>query len=185
MTSNIFTACIIVALELFVAATCQGGNHHLCFKQHHVVQQVVAPVYPLYFAGQATQDEALLRKAIRAEAPAIIQGVLQQLRTDAPQQQTAAPQGSVFAAKCLRCHSGESAKGAVRLDGFIDAATRWRITELLSGHDVPDAMKGVIGGLQPGDHPAILQELMNQKPAKPPESPPTPADPFDAPGVLR
>lgn len=187
MTNNIFTACCIVAIELFAAANAKAGCNHLFHHKAVVVQQVVAVPQVYYFAGQAVQDEAVLRKAIRAE----LQGVIQQL-----QQQNAPPNqasvnppiatGSVFAAKCLRCHSGEAAKGAVRLDGFIDAATRWRITELLSGHDVPDAMKGVIGGLQPGDHPKILEELMRQPaPAKPSE--PMPAvDPFDnAPGVLR
>jgi len=172
MTNNIFIACCIVACELFVVAQCQAGCHQL-FKQHHVVQQVVAVPAIYYFAGQATQDEALLRRAIRAE----LQLALQQQHA-APNQALVNPPiatASVLSAKCGRCHFGEAAKG-IRLDGFIDAATRWRITELLSGHDVPKAMQGVIGGLQPGDHPAILQELMHQRqPASP--SPPAPPAP--------
>ncbi len=72
---------------------CQHLFHHRQAIVHHVAPQV------FYFAGQSTQDEALVRKVVREEIRQALQS---------PQQQTAATSGA-FAAKCAKCHKGDNA----------------------------------------------------------------------------
>lgn len=152
---------ILVAVAALIPSVLNAGHCNQFFQghgyRHHVQAVVAAPVY--YFAGQATQDEALTRKAIRAELPAIVEAVRQSLQ--APQQQQA---GGIIAQRCARCHSGESPKGGIDLTGEIDDATFRRSLEILAGKDVPEAMKGVMAGLKEGDHAALMEAMLSRKP---------------------
>jgi hypothetical protein len=128
----------------------------------HVQQQV------LYFAGQAVQDEAIVRKAIRAELPAIVDAVRQELQ--APQQQTLGTLGQ----KCAKCHTGETAQGGFDLKAGIDDGQFRRIVEMLgAGRDVPEAMKAVVNSLTPEQKGAITDEMLSL-PTVRPVAPPVP-----------
>lgn len=173
---------IIAALMVAAASqpTSAGGCHHLFHHKQHHVQAVL--VQPLYFAGQATQDEAIARKAIRAELPAIVEAVRQSLQ--APAQSQVA---GVLGQKCTRCHSGENAKGGIDFTTAIDATIFRRSVELLgTGKDAPPAMKGVLASLKPEEKGQLTEELLNlsARPAaakqEPQQVPPEPG-----PGVLR
>jgi hypothetical protein len=127
---------------------------------HHGYQhKAVAIVQPLYFAGQATQDEAIYRKAFREEAQRLVQQ-LQQMNA-APQQQA----GSVLSARCISCHSGESPKGGFSLDGDLSSDTKTRALEVLAGINVPPGMKPVIEKLKQEDFPALMNEILSAKSA--------------------
>lgn len=176
----------LIAVLMVAAASPQptsaGGCHQLFVKQHHV--QAVVAYQPLYFAGQATQDEAITRKAIRAELPAIVEAVRQSLQAPIQQQTT-----GVLGAKCGRCHTGDSAKGDVNFSRTINAEAFRRCIELLgTGRDTPAAMKGVLASLTPAEKGAITEELLNltarPAPVKP-EPQVTIPDPTDEPGVIR
>lgn len=189
MNHKLFCSIVIAFVELFVTNQLQAGCNHL-FRHHHHVQQVVAvaPVHPLYFAGQATQDEALLRKAIRAEAPAIIQGVLQQLQAPQAQQHATNPQqavGSLLAAKCAKCHTGENS--LTNPDGTLDCSKFRSFARMAGlGLDIPEQMRPVINSLTPDEKGRLTEELLAIPPAKPEPQVLAP-DPFDSPmpGVLR
>lgn len=144
---------LVIAAVLLAPVLAHAGCHHL-FKAHHVQQVVAAPAV-FYFAGQATQDEAIVRKVVREELQRAQPGTLQQT----------APV-SVLSQKCARCHTGEAAKGGFDLSqGVTDAEFR-RIVEMIGANrNVPDAMKGVIGSLTPEQKGAITDELLN-KPAE-------------------
>jgi hypothetical protein len=160
MTRYVILTWLLIALVLVTPAL--AGNCHFLYKQHHA--QAVAIVQPLYFAGQATQDEALIRKAIRAEAPAIIQGVLQQLQ--APAQNLAAPTSGTFSAKCAKCHKGDNAltsdpntfKAFARMAGL--------------GEGIPNEMRAVIGGLTPQEKGELTEYLLRMPGQSPPPPPP-------------
>ncbi len=174
----------LIATALVVTASpADAGNCHHLYRQHHAVHHVQAVVVQsLYFAGQATQDEAIIRKGIRAELPAIVEAVRQQLQAPALQQTA-----GVLGVKCGKCHTGDTAKGGVDFSRGIDAETFRRSIELLgTGKDTPTAMKGVIAGLSPQDKGSITEELLNlsaRPPAVKPE--PTAVPPEPEPGVLR
>jgi len=182
MNHKLFCAIVIAFVELFITNQLQAGCNHL-FRHHHVQQVVaVAPVY--YFAGQATQDEALLRKAIRAEAPAIIQGVLQQLQAPQAQQHAIRPQqaiGSLLTAKCAKCHTGENS--LTNPDGTLDCSKFRQFARMAGlGLDIPDQMKPVINSLTPDEKGRLTEELLAIPPAKPE---PQVTIPPPEPGVLR
>jgi len=148
MIRYVATFWIVVAIVL-AGIPAFAGNCHQLFHAHHV-QQVVA-VQPLYFAGQATQDEAIIRKAIRAELPAIIQ----QLQAVPQQQQVA---GAI--AKCAKCHKGETALTS-------DPATFKAFARMAGlGEGIPAEMKGVIGSLTPAEKGEVTEYLL-RLPAKP------------------
>lgn len=174
---------IIAALMVAAATphpTSAGGCHHLYFKQavvHHVAPQV------FYFAGQATQDEAVARKAIRAELPAIVEAVRQSLQAPA-QSQVAGVLGS----KCAKCHQGDNAKGGFNLDEPVSDYHFSRTVEILSGFNVPAAMKGVVDGMQPADKGNATEEMIRKRlSARPVVAKPEPeaVPPKSEPGVLR
>jgi cytochrome c553 len=146
--AKVIIAWAIVAAVLIGGPLAYGGCHHL-FKQHHVVQQVVAAPAVYYFAGQSTQDEALIRKAIRAEAPAILREALQQLQAPQQQQQVT---GAI--AKCVRCHKGETALTS-------DPATFKAFARMAGlGEGIPNEMRGVINGLTPAERGEITEYLL-------------------------
>lgn len=152
-------ALILAAITVLTPSALNAGHcGQFFYRQHHVQHHALAVVQPLYFAGQATQDEAITRKAIRAELPAIVEAVRQSLQ--APQQQVA----GVIGQKCARCHQGENAKGGIDLTGELDDSIFRRSMEILAGQDVPDAMKGVVAGLKDGDHAAIMSEMLARRP---------------------
>ncbi len=176
-TLKVIIAWAIVAAVLIGGPLAYGGCHHLYRAQ--VVHHAVAPQV-FYFAGQSTQDESILRKAIRAEAPALLREALQQLQAPGAQQQVAPLTGMQ---KCIRCHSGEGAKGGVRFDDGVDDAEFRRSVEILSGFNVPAAMKGVVGSLQPSDKGDITEAMLKSQPAKP--EPQVTIPPPEESGVLR
>lgn len=154
---------VIIAWAIVAAVLIGGpafaGCHHLFRQnvvQHHA--HAVAVVQPLYFAGQSIQDEALLRKAIRAEAPAILREALQQLQ--APAQQ---PIVTGAISKCAKCHKGDTALTS-------DPATFKSFARMAGlGEGVPAEMKAVIAGLTPAEKGEITEYLL-RLPAKPDES---------------
>jgi len=155
-TLKVIIAWAIVAAVLIGGPLAYGGCHHL-FRQnvvHHAHVQAVA-VAPLYFAGQSTHDEALLRKAIRAEAPAILREALQQMQAPQQQQQVT---GAI--AKCVRCHKGDNALTS-SADTFKAFA---RMAGL--GEGIPNEMRAVIGGLSPAEKGELTEYLL-RLPAKP------------------
>jgi cytochrome c553 len=148
--AKVIIAWLIVAAVLIGGPLAYGGCHHL-FRQnvvHHAhVQAVIAQ--PLYFAGQSTHDEALLRKAIRAEAPAILREALQQMQAPQQQQQVT---GAI--AKCVRCHKGETALTS-------DPATFKAFARMAGlGEGIPNEMRGVINGLTPAERGEITEYLL-------------------------
>lgn len=160
MTRYVILTWLLIALVLATPAFAGNHCHQLYFKQH---VQAVAVVQPLYFAGQALHDEATIRKAIRAELPAIIQQLQAQ-----PQQQVAAPSSGVFAAKCAKCHKGDNAltsdpgtfKAFARMAGL--------------GEGIPNEMRAVIGGLTPQEKGELTEYLLRMpevRPAVPPALP--------------
>jgi len=169
---KVIIAWAIVAAVLIGGPVVYGGCHHL-FRQnvvHHAhVQAVIAQ--PLYFAGQSIQDEALLRKAIRAEAPAILREALQQLQ--APAQQ---PIVSGAFAKCAKCHKGDAALTS-------DPATFKAFARMAGlGEGVPKEMAAVIAGLTPSEKGEITEYLL-RLPAKP--EPQVTIPPPEESGILR
>lgn len=168
MNHKLFCAIVIVFVELYAAAQLQAGCGHFFHKQavvHHAA--VVQPIV-LYGVGSDLAIEAAVERAFqRRELKAPAQGTLQQT----------APATSILTQKCARCHTGESAKGGIRLDGEIDDWTFRRSMEILAGTNVPEGMKGVVAGLQQSDFPAIMSEMLARKPQ--------PAKEPEAPGVLR
>jgi len=177
-----------------ILAVCLGslswaGNCHHFYQQHHAQQ--VAVVQPLYFAGQATENEAVMRKAIREELAALLKGQPQ----PGTSQQTApvAQAGSVLAAKCGKCHSGDGARGGVRFDLASVADDHFRRSMEIMGLakvwdgsqwvEMPTAMKPHVAGLTPQDKGAITEEML-YKPAKP-EPQVVPDPPAEVPGVLK
>jgi cytochrome c553 len=156
---KVIIAWAIVAAVLIGGPLAYGGCHHL-FRQnvvHHAhVQAVIAQ--PLYFAGQSTHDEALLRKAIRAEAPAILREALQQMQ--APQQQVVT---GAFA-KCAKCHKGDNALTS-------DPATFKAFARMAGlGEGIPNEMRAVIGGLSTAEKGELTEYLL-RLPAAQPEAP--------------
>lgn len=160
MTRYVILTWFLVALVLVTPAFA-GNCHQLYFKQHHV--QAVAIVQPLYFAGQALHDEATIRKAIRAELPAIIQQLQAQPQQSNTQQINNA---STFATKCLRCHKGDNALTS-------DPSTFKAFARMAGlGEGVPDQMRGVIGSLSAQEKGELTEYLLRM-----PESPPPPPQP--------
>jgi cytochrome c553 len=157
MSKIILTLAAIVAL---ISPHCAQAGCGQFFQGHAYRHQVVHHVQKqvFYFAGQATQDEAITRKAIRAELPAIVDAVRQSLQ--APQQQAT----GIIAQRCASCHSGESPKGGIDLTGDISDDVFRRSMEILSGKDVPGAMKPVLAGLKEGDHAALMEAMLNKRP---------------------
>jgi cytochrome c553 len=152
---------ILAAVTALLPSALNAGNCGKFFQGHAYRHQVVHHVQQqvFYFAGQATQDEAITRKAIRAELPAIVDAVRQQLQSPVQQQAT-----GIIAAKCASCHSGESPKGGVDLTGEIGDDIFRRSMEILSGKDVPGAMKPVLAGLKEGDAAALMEAMLNKRP---------------------
>jgi cytochrome c553 len=145
---------------------------------HHVQQALV-----VYQVGQSTQDEAITRKAIRAELPAIVDAVRQQLNVPA-QQSTAT--NKTFAAKCAKCHSGDTA--LVNPDGTLSLSTLRSFGRMAGlGVDIPQPMKAVIAGLSPQEKGELHEYFLSLPPADvlpaKPESQALPPEP--EPGVLR
>lgn len=156
-----------------------AGNcgHFFAHKQAVVVQQVVAAPIVYYSVGESLLIEAAVEKAFQRRE--------QQSAQHAPPSQTGtlAATGSVLTAKCLRCHNGTRDDTDFDLRQPMTDFYSTRTTEILSDINVPDKMKGVISGLQKGDHANLLQETLTrwrnerQQPAKQ-EPPVAPPDPF-------
>lgn len=156
---KVIIAWTIVAAVL-IGVPAFAGNCQVLYKQ-----QVVAYVAPqvFYFAGQAIQDEATIRKAIRAEAPAILREALQQLQAPGPQ-----PIVTGAIAKCVKCHKGETALTS-------DPATFKRFARMAGlGEGVPKEMSAVIAGLSTAEKGELTEYLL-RLPAK--ELPPPPPEP--------
>jgi cytochrome c553 len=146
------------------------------FKQqvvHHAVVQPIVHQNIFYSVGEGLVQQVKIEQEVQRQLKLALQ---------APQQQqTAQPTGTVLQAKCARCHSGEAAKGGVRFDDGVDDAEFRRSVEILSGFNVPQAMKGIVGALQPADKGNITEEMLKSQPGKPAP----PADPLEPEGVLR
>jgi cytochrome c553 len=145
MSHNLFCAIVIVFVELFVTSHLQAGNHH-CHQLFHHRQAIVHHVAPqvFYFAGQATQDESIVRKVVREE--------LRQALQAQPQQQTTATSGAF--AKCARCHKGETALTS-------DPATFKAFARMAGlGEGIPNEMKAVISSLTPAERAEITEYLL-------------------------
>lgn len=146
---------VTFALLVMLPAVATAGHCKAFF--HHKQVAVVAPVYqPVYYSvGDNVRLEAL------AEKVAAI--VTQKLQAAPTLQQTAAPQ-PILAAKCARCHSGESAKGGHVIDGSaaIDCDTFRRTMEMLSGNGAPPpaGMQAVLAGLKDEDKAAIMDSML-------------------------
>lgn len=167
MTRYVILTWFLIALVLVTPAL--AGNCHQLY--HHKVQAVVL-AQPLYFAGQALHDEATIRKAIRAELPAIIQQLQAQ-----PQQQRSDSVGQVtsqtFAAKCAKCHKGDTALTS-------DPSTFKAFARMAGlGEGIPNEMRAVIGGLTPAEKGELTEYLLRMPPpfTANNESPPPPPQP--------
>lgn len=137
---------ILVPLDYATRPAFAGNCHHL-LPVHHVQQ--VQKVF--YFAGQATQDEAIVRKVVREELRQALQ---------APQQQQQAASG-VFAAKCAKCHKGDNALTS-------DPATFKAFARMAGlGEGIPNEMKAVIGGLTPQEKGELTEYLLRLPVADP------------------
>ncbi len=144
MTKYVYFALALIAFVLVgipaFAGNCQALFHHR--QVHHAQALVLAQ--PLYFAGQSTQDEALVRKVVREELRQALQ---------APQQQTAATNG-IFAIKCAKCHKGDNALTS-------DPATFKRFASMAGlGEGIPNEMRAVIGGLTPQEKGELTEYLL-------------------------
>jgi cytochrome c5 len=161
---------MLVAVAALTPSALNAGNcgqlfHHRQAIVHHVAPQV------FYFAGQNTQNEAEIRKAIRAELPAIIQQ-LQSGREPV----TAAATG-VFAAKCAKCHKGETALTS-------DPATFKAFARMAGlGEGIPNEMKAVIGGLTGAEKGELTEYLLRLPAAR--IEPQVTIPPPEESGVLR
>jgi cytochrome c553 len=141
MTKYVYFALALIAFVL-IGIPAFAGNCHQLFHHRQAIVHHVAPV--LYFAGQNTQDEAIVRKVVREE--------LRQALQAQPQQQTAATSGAF--AKCARCHKGETAltsdpntfKAFARMAGL--------------GEGIPNEMRAVISSLTPAERAEITEYLL-------------------------
>lgn len=133
-----FTYMLVAALAHLPLQCAQAGCHQLFHhRQVHHTPQV------FYFAGQATQDESIVRKVVREELRQALQS---------PQQQQAA--SGVFAAKCAKCHTGDRA-----LTG--DPATFKAFARMAGiGEGIPNEMRGVISSLTPAEKGEITEYLL-------------------------
>lgn len=184
--------CILVVVTWMMLVWITAPAHAANCGQFFVQKQVayVAPVYAAYVqpqvyyqAGRDLELRAAVREALRAELPqaltqAMIAPGVQQVR----QQQTG-PQtngGSVFVAKCARCHTGANPKGQVTLDGqtAIFPEQFVRIAAMLGENiDVPPEMKRVVDSLTPAEKGSILSEMIALSRAAPRQPPPQPLQP--------
>lgn len=170
---------IVVALFIaLTSATCWADCHNL-YRPHYVQKAVVQQVV-LYSVGNELVIEAAVEKALlRREA----------LQAQRPQQQAVST--SALNARCLRCHNGTRDDTDFDLRAPITDYYSTRTTEILSGINVPEKMKGVIASLKQGDHGDITQEVLTRWRAERTKAPvrqiPVPAVPPEPeqPGVLR
>jgi cytochrome c2 len=144
MTKYVYFALALIAFVLIgipaFAGNCQALFHHR--QVHHAQALVLAQ--PLYFAGQSTQDEALVRKVVREE--------LRQALQAQPQQQQATASGAF--AKCSKCHKGETALTS-------DPATFKAFARMAGlGEGIPNEMKAVIGALTPSEKGELTEYLL-------------------------
>jgi hypothetical protein len=156
----------VLLLALF-AAPLHAGNCGIIYRQQAVyAAPFVAPVY--YAVGASIQEDAIAER-IAAKVAQKLQAL------QAAPLKSAALKPSLLASKCARCHTGESAKGGVVLDGsqpVADDAFR-RIVEMLGDNrDVPKAMVPILAGLKDADKGNLTLELINAKPKA--EAPPEP-----------
>jgi hypothetical protein len=157
---------IVLSLALF-AAPLHAGNCGIIYRQQAVyAAPFVAPVY--YAVGQSIQEDAIAER-IAAKVAQKLQAL------QAAPLKSAALKPSLLASKCARCHTGESAKGGVVLDGSepVSDGTFRRIVEMIGDNrDVPKAMVPVLAGLKADDKGNLTFELINAKPKA--EAPPPP-----------
>lgn len=145
MTKYVYFALALIAFVLIGIPAFAGNNHcgHLFHHRQAIVHHAISPQV-FYFAGQATQDESIVRKVVREE--------LRQALQAQPQQQTAATSGAF--AKCARCHKGETALAG-------DAETFKAFARMAGlGEGIPNEMKAVIGSLTPAEKGEITEYLL-------------------------
>jgi cytochrome c553 len=155
---------VVTAVIIGIPVAYAGNCHQLFHHRQAVVAHHVAPV--LYFAGQNTQDEAIVRKVVREELRQALQ---------APQQQTAATSGAF--AKCAKCHKGDNTLTS-------DAETFKAFARMAGlGEGIPNEMKAVIGSLTPAEKGEITEYLLRMPAAR--TEPQITIPPPEPSGVLR
>jgi cytochrome c553 len=154
----------VTTLLSLLAGSALAGNCNQFFRQrvaHHGRVQAVAVVPHVYYsAGSDIVNEAIVRKAIRAEAPALVAQLRQEL--SAPQTQHVAATG-ILSAKCAKCHNGPDSQGGDKFDlqaGRTDAAVTRTMEMLTSKTAAPDAMKGVINGMKPEEFGPLMDAML-------------------------
>lgn len=151
----------VAFLCLFVADLFAG--HPVCVKQ---VQQVVQPVLVpqnVYVSQYYRVGEALIVPELVAELRALRAEVaaLKVAPQTAPQADTAPPPTSMIATKCAKCHTGNTPKGGVFLDGQTQLGCS-SITEALrkiAAGTMPPPESGVT--LTPQEKGQLMQELLD------------------------
>jgi len=180
-------AAVLLALGLLgFASITLAGDCNALYRQRVVyaapVQAVVAqhyaaPSYLQYAVGSDIQAEAVAEKIAQKLAPKL-QAMLAAPRSDAGTLSVRSPVAApVLSAKCAKCHSGDSPKAGLTLDGskpVDDASFRAIVRMLGKGEGVPKAMAGVVAGLAPTDKGAITEELLGME--APHEAPPKPGE---------
>ena len=148
MTKYVYFALALIAFVLIgipaFAGNCQALFHHR--QVHHAQALVLAQ--PLYFAGQSTQDEALVRKVVREELRAA------QLSAGQREPAQLSASGATCSAKCSKCHKGDNALTS-------DPATFKRFASMAGlGEGIPNEMRAVIGGLTPAEKGELTEYLL-------------------------
>jgi cytochrome c553 len=124
----------------------------------HVVQQNI-----FYSVGEGLIRQNAIEKEVERQLA---------LRQQQQAQQQQPQVGSVFAAKCAKCHTGDSALTAP--DGSLPAETFRSFVRMAgTGEGIPTAMKAVIAGLTPEEKGRLTEELLSL-PTVRPVAPPVP-----------
>ena len=155
---------IALLLGITLAAYPTAAEARHC-HQFFVQKQVVA--VPLYYAtvSPGLVNEAIIQKAVNQAVGETIQAFRAgQLRLDAPQTLPQTAPQSILAARCAKCHSGESAKGGHVIDGSspIDCETFRRSMEMLAGKGAPPppAMAAIVKQIQAEQKQGEIMDAM-------------------------
>lgn len=158
-------------LCLFVADL--HATHPVCIKQvQQVVQPVLVPqnvyVSQYYRVGEQLIVPELVAelRALRAEVQAL-KVAPQTAPQTAPQAETAPAPTSMIAQKCAKCHTGNTPKGGLFLDGQTELGCS-SITEALrkiAAGTMPPPESGVT--LTPQEKGQLMQELLDLESSEP------------------
>lgn len=167
---------VLLALLVLVSRPAHGDCGPLAIRQRVVVQQhhaaaVVAVPQVSYFVGAPVRVESLIQQALQAdpEYQAFrrwrLQGPQATQDQQAPQREAIKVEANPFPllhAKCARCHSGDSPRGGVTLDGSqpISPEVALKSLRFLRDRRGPEQMAAVLSGLKDADLPQLMDELL-------------------------